>query len=436
MRILHRLVGLILLVTVACPVIAADRPTIRALVITGGHGFEKQAFADLFAGHAGIQATFAEHPKAGEMFAEDKADAYDVLVFYDMPAKVPSEQLENLERLLERGKGVVGLHHTLASVQDRPVYHHMYGGKFLFKDEVINGKKHRASTYDHDQDIPVHVVDTSSPITAGIKDFTIHDETYNHFVVDKHVHTLLTADHPKSGKVIAWTNRAGNSPVVYLQLGHDSHAYRNPSYRRFVANAIRWAASPQAISQVSSDDGYQPIFNGVDLTGWEGDKSLWIVKDGMLVGKSPGIKHNDFLNSVKSYGDFELRLDFRMIDGKGNSGVQFRSRQTPKHVSGYQADLGENFWGCLYDEARRKKVLVPADEALNKVLKKSGWNHYVIRAVGDHIVLKINGVTTVDYHEPDAKIARSGIFSLQIHSGPAMEVQFKDIRIKVLSGDP
>jgi type 1 glutamine amidotransferase len=424
------------LLFLARPTVAAERSaTIRALVVTGGHDFEKQPFADLFAGHDGIEVAFAQHPQAGEMFAADKADAYDVLVFYDMPAKLPSEQLERLTRLLDRGKGVVGLHHTLASVPNRTEYHHMLGGKFLFQSAVINGVKHRNSTFHHGQVIPVRIADTASPITAGLKEFTIHDETYNHFLVDAHVHPLLTTDHPMSGKVLAWTHRAGNSPVVYIQLGHDAQAYRHPSYRRLVANAIRWAGSPQAIAQVTDADGFRPIFNGVDLTGWEGDTSHWLVEGGMVVGKSPGIKHNDFLNTTRTYGDFELRLDFHMLDGKGNSGIQFRSRKIPQHVSGYQADIGENYWGCLYDEARRNKVLVPADDALKKVLKKDGWNRYVIRVAGDHVVLKINGVTTVDYREPDAEIAREGIISLQIHSGPPMEIRFKDIRIKELNSD-
>ena len=121
-----------------------------------------------------------------------------------------------------------------------------------------------------------------------------------------------------------------------------------------------------------------------------------------------------------------------MRNGQGNSGVQFRSHQGTDHVIGYQADLGDGFWGCLYDEARRRRVLVPAAPALARVLKKDGWNHYVVRAEGDHITLKINGVTTVDYREPEAAIARRGILALQIHSGPAMEIRFKDIRLKQL----
>ena len=160
---------------------------------------------------------------------------------------------------------------------------------------------------------------------------------------------------------------------------------------------------------------------------------LWSNKDGMLVGHSPGLDHNEFLSSTRTYGDFVLSLHFRMIEGKGNSGVQFRSVRIPHHeMSGYQADIGEGYWGCLYDESRRNKVLVPAKDEALKVLNKTDWNHYVVRAAGDKIVLAINGKRSVEYHEPDPAIARSGLLAVQIHAGAPMEVQFKDVMIQPL----
>jgi hypothetical protein len=178
-----------------------------------------------------------------------------------------------------------------------------------------------------------------------------------------------------------------------------------------------------------------PFFNGKDLAGWEGDTKLWKVEDGMIVGDSPGIKQNEFLATRKTYGDFELSLEFKMRDGQGNSGVQFRSKREEgtSAVIGYQADLGQQYWGCLYDEHRRNKVLVQAPAELADVLKKGDWNTYVIRAQGDHVTLTLNGLKTVDYHEPDEKIARSGIIALQIHSGPAMRMEFRNIRLRELS---
>ena len=184
----------------------------------------------------------------------------------------------------------------------------------------------------------------------------------------------------------------------------------------------------------ADEPGYRTLFNGKDLAGWDGDTTLWKVEGDAIVGDSLGIKHNQFLCTKEEFGDFELKLEFKVKDGAGNTGVQFRTKKIPDstEVSGYQADLGDKYWGCLYDESRRNKILVSASPDLEKVLKKSDWNEYAIRAEGDHITLKINGVTTVDYKEPDAAIARSGIIALQVHSGGPMRVDFRNIRIKTL----
>lgn len=184
----------------------------------------------------------------------------------------------------------------------------------------------------------------------------------------------------------------------------------------------------------SDEPGFRPLFNGKDLSGWDGDLTLWKVADGTIVGDSPGIKHNQFVATKDEFGDFELKLEFRLKDGAGNSGVQFRTKRVPNstEVSGYQADIGENYWGCLYDESRRNKILVKAPEDFEKSLKKGDWNEYTIRAEADHIVLKVNGVTTVDYKETDANIDRKGIIALQVHSGGPLKVEFRNIRIKPL----
>lgn len=184
----------------------------------------------------------------------------------------------------------------------------------------------------------------------------------------------------------------------------------------------------------AAEDGFVSLFNGKDLEGWEGNEKLWKAEDGMIVGDSPGIRKNEFLATKKSFGDFELRLEFRLKDGTGNSGVQFRSKRVPDstEVSGYQADLGEKYWGCLYDESRRNKVLVQAPADLEKSLRKNDWNSYVIRAQGDRITLSINGFQTVDYREPDEKIAREGVVALQVHSGGPLRIEFRNVRIREL----
>lgn len=206
----------------------------------------------------------------------------------------------------------------------------------------------------------------------------------------------------------------------------------------FIGTALTAGNSPVAQEKtgaaLSAEEGFVPLFDGKSLDGWEGNDKLWKVEAGMIVGDSPGIRKNEFLATKKSYRDFELRLEFRLKDGQGNSGVQFRSQRVPEstEVSGYQADLGEKYWGCLYDESRRNKVLVQAPAELEGSLKKSDWNSYVIRAQGDRITLSINGFQTVDYREPDEKIAREGVFALQVHSGGPLRIEFRNLRIREL----
>ncbi|GMW02527.1 MAG: glycosyl hydrolase [Candidatus Hydrogenedentota bacterium] len=190
------------------------------------------------------------------------------------------------------------------------------------------------------------------------------------------------------------------------------------------------------LTAVAKDAG-APLFDGETFAGWEGNLDFFRVEDGAIVGGSmeDAIPRNEFLCTKREYGDFELTLKFKLVGEKANAGVQFRTTRIPDHheVSGYQADMGEGYWGCLYDESRRNKVLAGPDEAtLKKALKPGEWNEYVIRCEGPRIQLWLNGVQTVDYTEEDDAIARTGIIGLQIHSGPPSEAWYKDVRIKEL----
>ena len=151
-------------------------------------------------------------------------------------------------------------------------------------------------------------------------------------------------------------------------------------------------------------------------------------------GVRPGSSHNDFLATRASYGDFILKLTFKVEgDASANSGVQFRSVRVPGHeMSGYQADIGQGYWGCLYDESRRNKVLVQANPKAIEAIHKDGWNEYVIRAMGSKITLSLNGQTSVTYDEPETNIAREGRIALQVHAGKALKVTFKNILIQPL----
>jgi hypothetical protein len=186
---------------------------------------------------------------------------------------------------------------------------------------------------------------------------------------------------------------------------------------------------PQAVS----------LFDGKTLDGWEGSEKVWRVVDGVIVGGSlEGNKQNEFLATKKSYKDFVLKLEWKLVGTEGfvNSGVQIRSRRIDKpanEMKGYQADIGKGYTGCLYDESRRNKMLIKADDAVIKATEKPGeWNHYEIRCEGPRVVLKVNGTQTIDYTEEDKTLEQEGLIGLQIHGGNKAEVSFRNITIEVL----
>ena len=181
------------------------------------------------------------------------------------------------------------------------------------------------------------------------------------------------------------------------------------------------------------------LFDGKTLDGWEGDTKVWRVVDGVIVGGSmQGNKQNEFLASKDSYKDFVLKLEYKLVGTEGfiNSGVQIRSRRIDKpanEMKGYQADIGKGFSGCLYDESRRNKMLIKADDAVIQKAEKPGdWNVYEIRCEGPRVVLKINGTQTIDYTEEDKTLEQEGLIGLQIHGGAKSEVSVRNITIEEL----
>jgi hypothetical protein len=222
----------------------------------------------------------------------------------------------------------------------------------------------------------------------------------------------------------------------------------------------------------------QAIFNGKDLTGWEGNPELWSVEDGAITGKTPPdpadpkkgiIKHNTFLVwKAGKVADFELTFQYRIV--AGNSGVQYRSRELAPGafgpiVSGYQADFeaGKTYSGILYEERGRgilakrgeKTVIKPGaaaddkgktkpvvevtgsvgeSDAIQAAIKNEEWNDYKIVAKGNRVQHFINGMQTIDVTDEDtANAPKDGILALQIHQGPPMVVQFKGLKLKNLA---
>lgn len=196
-----------------------------------------------------------------------------------------------------------------------------------------------------------------------------------------------------------------------------------------VRSLIAYLASSGQVPLYAAAENQADFFNGKDLTGWHGDESLWSVEDGELVGRTAGLGHNEFLKSDYILRDFRLTLKVKLVENEGNSGIQFRSDELPGgEVKGYQADIGAGWWGKLYEEHGRALLW---DHSGEEYVKHGEWNDYEIVAEGSHIRTYLNGHPCVDLNDPDG--ARQGIVALQLHSGGATEVRFKDFQLEVKS---
>ncbi len=214
---------------------------IKVLIVTGGHGFEYKPFYEVFNSIPNISYDSLRHPAANPLIASTAVSKYDVLVFYDMADSIsPSQQRAYID-LLNKGKSMIFLHHSLVSYQNWPEFVKIVGGQYHTNPVVVNGDTLRAN-YEHDVSIPVKVEDTNHPVTKGITNFEIFDEVYGDVEILPTVKPLLSTTHPKSMRYVAWINRYGNSDVLYIQLGHGPTGYSNPNFRKLIQQAIEWSA--------------------------------------------------------------------------------------------------------------------------------------------------------------------------------------------------
>ncbi len=192
---------------------------------------------------------------------------------------------------------------------------------------------------------------------------------------------------------------------------------------------IAYLQTPGQVPMLANAENAKEFFNGKDIHNWTGDKELWKVEDGEIVGKSAtGLKRNTFLVSQLAAENFKLSLKVKLKPNKENSGIQFRSAPLPDgEMRGPQADIGAGWWGKLYEESGRGLL---AKEGGEKFVKPDEWNDYVVEASGGRVRIWINGNLCTDYE--DDKLARRGVFGLQLHSGGPLEVRFKDIKLEVL----
>jgi hypothetical protein len=235
----------------------------------------------------------------------------------------------------------------------------------------------------------------------------------------------------------------------------------------FVLLAACLAAA--SLNAQTVEAGFTSLFNGKDLSGWAGRTNHWSVEGGAITGVTSAdnpAQGNNFLLALSGttnlvVGDFELRFAYRFLTPQGNSGVQYRSRDQGNHVvHGYQADMeaGPNYTGILYEEGGRgilalrgQKVRIAGDperpgkpkieitgaltdsKTIQAAIKVGDWNDYVIIAKGNRLQHFVNGLQTVEVVDDQAdKAAQAGVLALQVHVGPPMKVQFRNVRLRRL----
>lgn len=211
----------------------------KILIVTGGKNVD-YGFYSLFEGY---DYDTISKPAAFDLFDQIKMGGYGAVVFYDTYQPIDDKQKKSFLKIFESGTGALFLHHSIVSHQEWDEYEKIVGGRYFHKAYEDGGKKYGASTYKHDQDFTVKIINKNHPVTKGMDDFEIHDETYLNYRVQKDVTPLLKTDYRESGEVLGWTHTYRNSKVVYIMPGHDKHAYGNKSFKTIIFNSIAYLMS-------------------------------------------------------------------------------------------------------------------------------------------------------------------------------------------------
>jgi type 1 glutamine amidotransferase len=427
--------------------VAADAPKLKVLVVTGGHGFQREPFFQVFKQNSEIIFAEAKHTENANVYDRGDLLSHDVVVLYDMPKTITDAQKEKFLALFKKGVGVVVLHHALVSYQHWPEYERIIGGRYPEEDGKSGAVTDQVG-WQHDVDVPVVIVAKDHPITKGLKDFVIHDEIYWGFRVGSDVTPLLTTTHPKSGKPLMWTRTEGKSRLVYLQLGHGPSAFKDPNFRELVARSIRWVASSKDTA------AWKDLFDGKTLNGWvqRGGKAKYEIEDGTIVGSSVPNTPNSFLCTTRDYTNFVLELEFK-VDPSLNSGVQIRSHAFDKptqfegkdrtikvpagRVHGLQVEIDPSpraWTGGVQEEGGRAWLNdLKNNEPARGAFKPNDWNHFRIECSGPAIKTWLNEVPAADL--VDDRVT-AGFIALQVHgvgrNEDTRQIRFRNIRLREL----
>jgi uncharacterized protein len=383
-----------------------------------------------------------------------------------------------LVEYVNNGGGIVCIHYAIAANRQWREFADLIGATF--------------TGHPWNEEVGVTVEESDHPLNAafGGADFRIADEIYQYggpYDRSK-LRVLMSIDPAKTNMgvkwiqrkdndfALAWVKSHGRGRIFNTSFGHRTELYWHPQLLQFYLDAVQFAAgdleaptAPRADQPARSIPGARPapglegfvsLFNGRDLDGWDGDSTLWSVQDGAITGqtsKENRLKQNEFLIWKDEVEDFELRLKFK-LEG-GNSGIYYRARKRPARQTtgdplvGPQADFSaDGKWTGVIMEwtgrdilaARGQKVTIDAEgkkqvtgslgdsQKLLDAVKGGEWNDYHIIAKGGQVTLAINGVTMCELDDKDPKRPMRGWLGLQVHVGPPMRVQFKDIYFKRL----
>jgi hypothetical protein len=217
---------------------------IKIMLVTGGHSYDTIQFFEMFDSMEGIEYDHFQQPKANKELMKDLAKDYDVVVFYDMWKSIGEFEKNAYLKMTREGKPFLFLHHSIASYQDWGEFEKIIGGKYV---EAARGvPQEEQSNYEHDVWV-YSKVENYTAVTVGLKDPRFFDEVYGNVRISDEIIPLLSTRHPKSMEYIAWQHKYNNSPIVYIQPGHDYRTYESEDYRKLLSQAIKFLAGKKTI---------------------------------------------------------------------------------------------------------------------------------------------------------------------------------------------
>lgn len=364
---------------------------------------------------------------------------------------------------VRQGGGVAATHYAIGANRDWPQFREMLGARY--------------DGHPWNEEVGIRIDEPAHPVVAAqpAEGLRLADEIYQFAepYSRRHVRVLMSLDPATTNMDVDWINREdddfaltwvrsfGEGRVFYTALGHRTEIYWNPAVLQLYLDGIQFATgdldAPAAPREDAEEVGFQTLFNGKNLTGWAGDQRYWSVRDGAITGSTvdaPELSHNEFLIWEGGRpGDFELRLDYKLVGG--NSGIYFQAEKRTEGdpLVGPQADFSDNHrWTGVLMEWQKRDILAERgqrvridengekhvvgsvgdpDELLEAVHHRD-WNDYTIITRDGHTVLKINDVVMCEVIDEDPARTPAGHLGLQVHVGEPMTVQFKNIRLKPL----